>query len=66
MEDKEKKPPMNKMVVTTASGAGLGPIVVWAWNGLVPDYQMEGEMVAAVGPVVGAIVAYLICWLPKP
>ena len=41
-----------------AAAASLGVIVVWAWNGLVPEYQMTAEVGVSVGAVLGVVVAY--------
>ncbi len=48
------------------AGAGVGVIVAWAWNGLVPDYQMSAEVAIPAAVVLGRIIRYLAAFLPDP
>jgi uncharacterized membrane protein YccC len=47
------------------AGGGVGAVLAWGWNGLFPDYQMPAEVAAALAPLVGAVVAWAVSWVPK-
>jgi len=38
-------------------GGGIGLLIVWAWNGLNPDYPMSPEVGGAVGGLFGGYLA---------
>lgn len=62
----DKKPPGQKIVATSVAASPIGAVAAWAWNGVSPDYPMTPEVAAAMSPLLGAALAYLASWLPKP
>ncbi len=57
----EKQITKNTTLVT--AGAGTGALVVWAWNGFMPDYQMPAEVAAILAGLIGTILGR---FLPTP
>ena len=48
------------------SGAVGASVIAWAWNGFVGEPKIGPEVAAAMGALVGPVVAYLVSWLPHP
>ena len=49
-----------------AAGAAFAVVIAWGWNEAFPEALMPGEVGAALGAIVGPVVAYLVSWLPMP
>ena len=63
-----EKPKINGRVKGSASVSGAvgAAVIAWLWNGFVGTPEMGPEVAAAMGALVGPIVAYLVSWLPHP
>ena len=57
---------MKKITGNAAIAAPVGAVLAWAWNGFISEPQMSAEVAAALSPLVGAALAYLVSWLPHP
>ena len=58
---------MNKINVNPEiAGTGIGVIVAFAWNGLVPEYQMPAPVALASAPLLGRMIRWAVAWLPEP
>ena len=45
---------------------GVGVLVTWAWNGLIPEYPMPAEVAIPAAVVLGRVIRYLAAFLPDP
>ena len=52
--------PSKKVTAGGIGGAGLGLVIAWAWNMMMPDSPMPPEVAAAIAPLLGAAVAYFV------
>ena len=57
---------MKKITGNAAIAAPVGAVLAWAWNGFVIEPQMSPEVAAALSPIIGVALAYLVSWLPHP
>lgn len=48
------------------AGGGVGVLVAWGWNGLMPDYQMDATVGIPAAILVGRVIRYAAAWLPDP
>lgn len=53
---------------TVAAGVTLAPVVVWAWNGFIPEGwpEMTATVAAPLGYALGELVRYVVSWFPSP
>ena len=52
-----------KKGVATGGSAGVGAVIVWAWNSLVPDMQMDPIVGGAVGGFFGPPLYAAQAWV---
>ena len=57
---------MKRITGQGVAAAPVGAIVAWLWNGFIPNLQMTPEVAAALSPLIGVVLAYLVSWLPHP
>ncbi len=58
--------PNQKRVVGHATAAGGSAVVLaWLWNSYVPEHQMPAEVAAGLAPLVGAVLAWAVSWVPR-
>lgn len=52
--------PSRKVTAGGVGGVGLGVVIAWVWNMMMPANPMPPEVAAAVAPLLGAAVAYFV------
>ena len=57
----------NKRVIGQVGiGAPVAAVAAWAWNGYFPEFQMPAPVAAAVGGLIGPVIAWAVSWAPSP
>ncbi len=67
-KEDEMDKPKNRRIKGSApvAASGVGALVAFTWNGLMPGYPMDAIVAAAVAPIIGEAVKWMLAWLPDP